>query len=427
MKINRLLLPVLMLAVTLINCENASKETMKKGADLTAAEILGNPDYLAISYGGYRQNTRDIQPTVAELKDDMKLLHAMGVRILRTYNVHLAQAGNILVAIRELKKEDPEFEMYVMLGAWIDAKNAWTDEPDRIRNVEAERNAIEIDKAVALANEYPDIVKILAVGNEAMVHWAWEYYVEPAIILKWVTYLQDLKKQGRLPKTLWITSSDNFASWGGGGEEYHLEDLNKLIEAVDYISMHTYPMHDTHYHPVFWGVKKSEQTLSKKEQVDAAMQRSLEYAISQYDSVVSYMQSLGVDKPIHIGESGWATLSNDIYGNEGSKALDEYKAGVYYKLIREWSAKKGISVFYFEAFDEPWKDAANELGSENHFGLFKTNGEAKYAIWDLVDADTFEGLTRDGNPITKSYGGDFEQLMETVQIPPVKEEIMVKY
>lgn len=427
MKINRLLLPVLMLAVTLINCENASKETMKKGADLTAAEILGNPDYLAISYGGYRQNTRDIQPTVAELKDDMKLLHAMGVRILRTYNVHLAQAGNILVAIRELKKEDPEFEMYVMLGAWIDAKNAWTDEPDRIRNVEAERNAIEIDKAVALANEYPDIVKILAVGNEAMVHWAWEYYVEPAIILKWVTYLQDLKKQGRLPETLWITSSDNFASWGGGGEEYHLEDLNKLIEAVDYISMHTYPMHDTHYHPVFWGVKESEQTLSKKEQVDAAMQRSLEYAISQYDSVVSYMKSLGVDKPIHIGESGWATLSNDIYGNEGSKALDEYKAGVYYKLIREWSAKKGISVFYFEAFDEPWKDAANELGSENHFGLFKTNGEAKYAIWDLVDADTFEGLTRDGNPITKSYGGDFEQLMETVQIPPVKEEIMVKY
>lgn len=427
MKINRLLLPVLMLAVTLINCENASKETMKKGADLTAAEILGNPDYLAISYGGYRQNTRDIQPTVAELKDDMKLLHAMGVRILRTYNVHLAQAGNILVAIRELKKEDPEFEMYVMLGAWIDAKNAWTDEPDRIRNVEAERNSIEIDKAVALANEYSDIVKILAVGNEAMVHWAWEYYVEPSIILKWVTYLQDLKKQGRLPETLWITSSDNFASWGGGSKDYHLEDLNKLIETVDYISMHTYPMHDTHYNPIFWGVKVSEQTLSKKEQIDAAMQRSLEYAISQYDSVVSYMKSLGVDKPIHIGESGWATLSNDIYGNEGSKALDEYKAGVYYKLIREWSAKKGISVFYFEAFDEPWKDATNELGSENHFGLFKTNGEAKYAIWDLVDADTFEGLTRDGNPITKSYGGDFDQLMETVQIPPVKEEIMVKY
>jgi hypothetical protein len=30
--------------------------------------------------------------------------------------------------------------------------------------------------------------EIIAVGNEAMVHWAWDYYVEPAIILKWVDY-----------------------------------------------------------------------------------------------------------------------------------------------------------------------------------------------------------------------------------------------
>ena len=68
---------------------------------------------------------------------------------------------------------------------------------------------------------------------------------EPAIILKWVNYLQDLKALGELPNDLWITSSDNFASWGGGGEEYHVEDLNQLIAAVDFLSIHTYPMHDT--------------------------------------------------------------------------------------------------------------------------------------------------------------------------------------
>ena len=38
------------------------------------------------------------------------------------------------------------------------------------------------------------------------------------------------KKRGELPKDLWITSSDNFASWGGGSEEYHVEDLKKLIQ-----------------------------------------------------------------------------------------------------------------------------------------------------------------------------------------------------
>ncbi|MEI2710580.1 MAG: hypothetical protein V9E96_16435 [Chitinophagaceae bacterium] len=30
------------------------------------------------------------------------------------------------------------------------------------------------------------IIKIISVGNEAMVHWATSYYVTPNIILKWV-------------------------------------------------------------------------------------------------------------------------------------------------------------------------------------------------------------------------------------------------
>jgi hypothetical protein len=115
--------------------------------------------------------------------------------LLRTYNVHYDEAANLLEAISQLKQEDPGFEMYVMLGAWIDCKNAWTDLPDRIRSEESERNAAEIARAVELTQQYPDIVKIIAVGNEAMVHWAWNYHVEPAIILKWVNHLQDLKKR----------------------------------------------------------------------------------------------------------------------------------------------------------------------------------------------------------------------------------------
>ena len=33
-------------------------------------------------------------------------------------------------------------------------------------------NEEEINRAIALANKYPDIIKIIAVGNEAMVKWA---------------------------------------------------------------------------------------------------------------------------------------------------------------------------------------------------------------------------------------------------------------
>jgi exo-beta-1,3-glucanase (GH17 family) len=229
--------------------------------------------------------------------------------------------------------------------------------------------------------------------------------------------LQDLKKQGKLSKDLWITSSDNFASWGGGGKEYHVDALKQLIKAVDYISMHTYPMHDTHYNPSFWGILASEFQLSPKEKIDAAMIRARDYAIAQYNSVVSYMKSIGVNKPVHIGETGWASSANELYGKTGSKATDEYKSAMYYKLMREWTNKQGISLFYFEAFDEQWKDSKNPLGSENHFGFINLQSKAKYAIWEMVDKGVFKGLTRNGKPITKTYNGNLENLWLDVQTP----------
>lgn len=410
----------LVFLVFLSSCLQNKNTEIKKMKNKTAAEILGNPEYLAISYGGYRQNTRDVQPTITEIKDDMKLLSAMGIKILRTYNVHLAQAENILKAIDTLQKEDSNFEMYVMLGVWIDCKNAWTDQVP-VHSEESSHNETEINKAIVLANQYSHIVKIIAVGNEAMVHWATAYYVEPWVILKWVNYLQDLKKQGKLNKDLWITSSDNFASWGGGEREYRTKDLNDLIKAVDYVSMHTYPMHDTHYNPVFWGILPKEIQLSKEKQVQKAMQRSLYYAKTQYNAVQHYMDLLGVEKPLHIGETGWASFDTKFYGDKGSKAIDEYKSGVYYQMMREWTNKNGISCFYFEGFDEPWKDVQNVGGSENNFGLFKTNGEAKYAIWNLVDKGVFDGLTRDGNKIKKTFDGDLDKLLKYVKLPQVKE------
>jgi exo-beta-1,3-glucanase (GH17 family) len=404
-----------------ISCQNKGNKVLESNK-VNAESILGNPAYQAISYGGYRALTRDVQPTLDEIKEDLRILSAMDIKVLRTYNVHFEEAANLLRCIKELKKENPNFEMYVMLGAWIDCKNAWTGLPTD-HNQESEDNAIEINRAVELANQYPEIVKILAVGNEAMVKWATSYYVEPWVILKWVNHLQDLKSQQKLPQDLWITSSDNFASWGGGGPEYHVEDLIKLIAAVDYISVHTYPMHDTHYNPEFWGVLPEESDLSEEERIYRAMLRARDYAINQFQSVVNYMKSLGIEKPVHIGETGWATHSNEHYGPDGAKATDEYKSALYYNLIREWADDNGVSCFYFEAFDEQWKDKNNPGGSENHFGLINLKSEAKYVLWEHVDDGVFEGLTRDGKVITKSFDGDYDAMLKTVKLPPVREFI----
>jgi len=395
-------------------CSKSGDLVMSKNAK----DIIGNNSYPAISYGGYRGKSREIQPSIEDIKEDLKIMFAQGFRIIRTYDLHHPFAENTLKAISELKNSDPDFEMYVMLGAWIQCKDAFKDVP--IHNEEdLEGNKVEIAEAVRLAQDYQDIVKVIAVGNEAMVHWATSYHLEPKYILKWVKHLQDLKINGTINNNIYITSSDNFASWGGGSEEYHNDDLDELIKSVDYVSMHTYAFHDTYYNPVFWNQSENSEDLSKKDIIKKAIQNAVEYELSQFNSVQEYVHGIDLSKQVHIGETGWSSVASDLYGYGGTEAADEYKLGIYYEMITDVCVAKSISCFYFSAFDEPWKDSQNENGSENHFGLFTVHGEAKYPLWKKVDQNVFDGLSRGGNPIKKTFNGDFDALLETSNLPPI--------
>jgi len=403
----------------LVSCSESGDLSMNK----SAKEFIGNPEYPAISYGGYRGKSRQEQPSINEIKEDLYIMHAQGFRVFRTYDLHHPFAENTLKAIKEIKQTDPSFEMYVMLGAWIQCKDAFTEKPIN-HEEDYEGNKFEITEAVRLAQEYPDIVKIIAVGNEAMVHWAWSYHVPPKFVLKWVKHLQDLKLNGVLNNDLWITSSDNFASWGGGSPEYHNEDLNELIRSVDFVSMHTYAFHDTHYNSSFWNLITTPENPNKQNIIMDAMQRAVDYELDQFESVQNYVRNIDPSKEVHIGETGWSSVASDLYGYSGSEAADEYKLGLYYQMITDACFVKSISCFYFSAFDEPWKDSNNENGSENHFGLFTVDGKAKYPLWEKVDSGVFNDLSRGGNSIVKTYNGDLEALLRTSNIPPInnKEE-----
>jgi len=122
--------------------------------------------------------------------------------------------------------------------------------------------------------------------------------------------------------------------------------------------------------------------------------------------VVNYVQRIDSDKLVHIGETGWASVSDGFYGPEGSRAADEFKQALFHHGMRKWTQSEGISCFFFEAFDEPWKSAANPTDSENHFGLFTRDSEAKYALWPLVEQGVFKDLTRDGHAIKPTYSGE---------------------
>ena len=109
----------------LVSCSESGDLSMNK----SAKEFIGNPEYPAISYGGYRGKSRQEQPSINEIKEDLYIMHAQGFRVFRTYDLHHPFAENTLKAIREIKQVDNNFEMYVMLGAWIQSKDAFTEKP----------------------------------------------------------------------------------------------------------------------------------------------------------------------------------------------------------------------------------------------------------------------------------------------------------
>lgn len=383
-----------------------------------AAELLGNPEVLAMSYSGWRTTRRAAEwcPTVAEIKEDLLLMEALGVRLIRTYNTQLyPQTARILEAIDELRAERTGFEMQVMLGAWIQCEGAYTDAT--VHTLEdSVQNAAEITEAIRLARAYPETVKIIAVGNEAMVHWQ-PHHVAPGIIHKWVRVLREARAAGDLAGDLWITTSDNWAALGGE-TAYQSDELVNLLRDLDFVSLHTYAFHDSYYYPDFKWADPAEADLPTSLQKERAVARALAHQKQQVAAVRSYLDENGIDLAIHIGETGWATRDDSHYGPDGTRVADEFTSKLFHDAVREWTAAEGMSCFYFQAIDEPWKSSTPD-GSESHFGLFTNEGKAKAVIWDLVDAGAFEGLGRNGQPVTKTYGGDPALMMQEVLPPKV--------
>lgn len=314
---------------------------------MTANQILGNANYPAISYSGFRGNDRNTEPTIAQIKEDLGLIAGQGYKVIRTYDLQHDFAENVLQAISELKAADSNFEMYVFLGVWIECHGAW-QQPNH-DYINAEKASDEINEAIRLAGEYSDIIKVISVGNEAMVHWAYWYWVKPSEITKWVKHLKGCRTNGIISEDILITSDENYRAWGGD-ETYHSQDLVDLIDAVDFLSVHTYPYF-------------SNEDLAGGDDIISG---SVNVAANQVQRVKDYLTSIGSDKPVHIGETGWATRSSDGYAEVANVA----NQSAYYSAIKAWGVENNMTVCLFSAFDETWKIHWDVNHSENNFGIF---------------------------------------------------------
>lgn len=298
------------------------------------------PNGNAICYSGYRWGQspgEEIFPSHSEIREDLALLAGQW-RYLRLYDCS-EHAVRVLDVIRQ-----DALDFKVMLGAYLAGEVSNPNCPWGANLSDAQiqhnlaANQRELERLVQLGEEYRDIVCAVAVGNEATVDWT-DHLVAVESMVKHVRFVKQRLKQP-------ITFCENYVPW--------VDKLSPLVPELDFLSIHTYPL---------WEYK--------------SVNDALEYTISNIEAVTKAHPG----KPIVISEAGWATRSNGRgmpahYANEAWQLI-------YCEQLMEWSRSSGITVFLFEAFDEPWKGSPDPLEPEKHWGIFTVDRQPKPVCAEL--------------------------------------------
>lgn len=294
----------------------------------------------AICYSGYREGQSPVDqtfPSYEQVAQDLKILDE-NWQYLRIYDCS-RHADLVLEVIR---KENLDFK--VMLGADVAAEMnnpdcPWgAEHPENVLVANRKANSDQIDRLIVLANEYPEIVFSVSIGNEATVEWS-DHQVPVERLISFVRRIKQTVKQP-------VTFCENYVPW--------TEKLEPLAAELDFISLHTYPVWEYH-----------------------TIEGALQYTKQNFKSVALHYP----DKPVVITEAGWTTRSNGR-GIEPWNASQEFQAHYYSQLI-DWSNHKQILTFVFEAFDEPWKGSPDPHEPEKHWGIFTVDRKPKLVMQEL--------------------------------------------
>lgn len=291
----------------------------------------------AICYSGFRdgQQPGGISPSYEEIKEDLLLLQN-DWKYLRLYDCD-EHAQTVIEVIQKEK-----FEFKLMLGVYIVAEMnnhgcPWNggvyDEEQLEENKKL--NDIKVERLIEWANKFPEIISSVSLGNEACVDWT-DHFVP---VERVISFAKKVKARIKQP----ITFCENYVPW--------LNYLKPLVEHIDFISIHTYPV---------WEYKHIHE--------------AVEYTIANYEMVAKQFP----DVPVVITEAGWATNSNGR--GIHSEHVNEMNQKIYFDDLMEWAAKNNILIYFFEAFDEKWKGSDDPLEPEKHWGLFKSDRSPKFVV-----------------------------------------------
>ncbi len=302
---------------------------------------------MAVAYSGFRAGQHPdrgdgaVNPTREQIHEDLEILVDAGFRLIRTYD-----AGENSRTVLELIREH-DLPLEVLQGMWLSAEVSnhegcsWLNEPIPEEELTANRinNAAEVERGIALANEFPEVVVAVNVGNEALVDWN-DHMMTAEGVIAYVRRVKEAIHQE-------VTVAENYVWWAKEGAA--------LAAELDFIGVHSYPV---------WEGRTIDEGLS--------------YTLEN----IAMVRDALPDARIAVLEAGWATTAEE-FGERAGEAQQKR----YYEELAAWAEETGTTVFFFEAFDEPWKgDPARALGAEKHWGLWFEDRTAKGVMRDSLQA-----------------------------------------
>jgi exo-beta-1,3-glucanase (GH17 family) len=254
-----------------------------------------------VSYAPFRGNQSPLGPDLpidpAQIEEDLAQLKAI-TDCVRTYAV-----DHGLDQIPEIARRHG---MKVLQGVWV------SNQPEKTRQ--------QIDRAIALAKSYPDVIAGLVVGNEVLLRGE----MSPVELARTI---REIKAQVAVP----VTYADVWEFW---------LRYRDLAGAVDFVTIHILP---------YW----EDFPVPARE------------AARHVDAIRKRVAAAFPDKDIVVGEFGWPSAGRM---REGALPSPVVQARVMHEVLA-LAKREGYRVNLIEAYDQPWKrQFEGTVGG--HWGLF---------------------------------------------------------
>ena len=252
-----------------------------------------------------------VYPTTDQIDADLSLL-ASQTHTIRTYASLDGMEGVPALARK--------YGLKMIQGAWI--------------GIDPKGNQAEVDQLIKSANENPDVIKRVIVGNEVLLRGE----LEPDQLLQ---YIRQVKRAIKQP----VSYADVWSFYMRYPE---------IAKEVDYFTVHILP---------YW-----EDEPLKIEETTARIEENYWKIRKSYPG-----------KPILIGESGWPSAGRQRGGAVPS-VINEAK---FVRELVQLSNKNGFDYNVVEAFNQPWKSQLEGVVGAN-WGVYSADRERVFPLTGKV-------------------------------------------